>query len=104
MAGELLQIVNGMRMGRPYNDYTDMPASKIGQPSSPRVRVNGLLNAAIISGQAVTWWWKSTDTIASAGSVRPSSSTVAATVEQSSADRAPAGQLTATGGGKTRLR
>jgi hypothetical protein len=66
MAGELLQIVNGTRMGRPYNDYTYMPASKVGQASSPRVRVNGLLNSSITSGQKVTWWSKATDTIGAA--------------------------------------
>lgn len=44
-------------MGRAYNDYTYMPASKVAQLSNPRVRVNGLLNAAITGGRTVSWWW-----------------------------------------------
>lgn len=45
-AGQLRQIVHGTRMGRAYNDYTYMPASKVAQSGSPRVRVNGLLNSS----------------------------------------------------------
>lgn len=65
-ARELIQIVKGYGMGRAYNDYTYMPASKVAQLSNPRVRVNGSLNAAIVSGQTVTWWWRSTPTEAEA--------------------------------------
>jgi len=46
--------------------YTYMPASKVSQLSNPRVRVNRLLNAAIVEGAIVTWWWSSTDTEAAA--------------------------------------
>ncbi len=61
-ARELIQIVKGYGMGRAYNDYTYMPASKVTQLSNPRVRVNGLLNAAVLAGTSVTWWWRSTPT------------------------------------------
>lgn len=57
----LRQIIRGARMQRAYNDYTYIPASKVRQVSSPRVRVNGLLNAALTSGHEVSWWWKSAD-------------------------------------------
>lgn len=61
-AKELVQIVKGYGMGRAYNDYTYMPASKVIQLSNPRVRVNGLLNAALVAGRTVTWWWVATRT------------------------------------------
>jgi hypothetical protein len=53
MAAQLRQIVHGTRMARAYNDYTYVPASKVAQISSPRVRVNGLLNRTIVSGATV---------------------------------------------------
>lgn len=56
-AGQLRQIVHGVRMGRAYNDYTYVPASKVAQASSPRVRVNALLNQALGSGAVIAWWW-----------------------------------------------
>jgi excinuclease UvrABC nuclease subunit len=65
-ASSLLQIVRGQRMNAAYNDYTYMPRSKVTQKSSPRVRVNGLLNRAITAGKTATWWWRATDTEASA--------------------------------------
>lgn len=65
-ARELIQIVNGARMKRAYNDYTYIPASKVAQLSNPRVRVNGLLNAAVCAGQTVTWWWLALETEATA--------------------------------------
>jgi hypothetical protein len=58
MASHLLHVVNGARLHRAYNDYTYVPASKVAQASSPRVRVNGLLNRIMGDGRAVTWWWK----------------------------------------------
>jgi len=62
MARELRQIVNGTRMRRAYNDYTYVPASKVAQKSSPRVRINGLINRALNEGSIVTWWWVETPT------------------------------------------
>lgn len=61
-AGQLRQIVHGTRMGRAYNDYTYVPASKVAQISNPRVRVNGLLNRSLVAGATVTWWWLETAT------------------------------------------
>jgi len=63
MASFLLHVVNGARLQRAYNDYTYVPASKVAQTSSPRVRVNGLLNRAVGEGRAVTWWWLATGTV-----------------------------------------
>jgi hypothetical protein len=63
MASSLVHVVNGARLQRAYNDYTYVPASKVAQTSSPRVRVNGLLNRAIQAGEAVTWWWLGTETV-----------------------------------------
>lgn len=57
-AAVLRQIVHGRRMNRAYNDYTYVPASKAAQASSPRVRVNALVNAALRAGSTVTWWWR----------------------------------------------
>jgi len=58
----LRQITHGVRMQRAYNDYTYIPASKVQQVSNPRVRVNGLLNAALSESHEVSWWWRvSTD-------------------------------------------
>jgi hypothetical protein len=54
-AGQLRQIVHGTRIGRAYNDYTYVPASNVAQISSPRVRVNGLLNRSLVAGATVTW-------------------------------------------------
>lgn len=54
----LRQVVRGSRMQRAYNDYTYIPPSKVLQGSSPRVRVNGLLNAALAKGGSVEWWWR----------------------------------------------
>lgn len=59
-ASQLRQIVHGKRMQRAYNDYTYIPASKVRQSSSPRVRINGLLNRALCEGGTVTWWWRET--------------------------------------------
>lgn len=56
-ADQLRQIVHEARMQRAYNDYTYIPASKVQQASSPRVRVNGLLNRALCEGAVVKWWW-----------------------------------------------
>jgi hypothetical protein len=66
-AGQLRQIVQGMRMGRAYNDYTYVPPSKLNQLSNPRVRVNGLINSELCKGNIVSWWWAETQTEASAG-------------------------------------
>ena len=55
-ASDLRQIVHGARMNRANNDYTYGPLSKLGQASSPRVRVNGLLNRALVAGAKVEWW------------------------------------------------
>lgn len=65
-ARELIQIVKGTTMGRAYNDYTYMPASKVAQLSNPRVRVNGLLNATITGGSTASWWWLELDSEAAA--------------------------------------
>jgi excinuclease UvrABC nuclease subunit len=67
-AGQLRQIVQGVGMGRAYNEYTYVPKSKLAQASSPRVRVNGLLNRAICGGATVSWWW--TETTSEAGALR----------------------------------
>lgn len=63
MASFLLHVVNGARLQRAYNDYTYVPASKVAQTSSPRARVNGLLNRAVGGGHSVTWWWLTTSTV-----------------------------------------
>lgn len=65
-ADQLRQIVHGTRMGRAYNDYTYVPASKVRQTSSPRVRINGLLNREINAGATVEWWWLTTGSSAEA--------------------------------------
>lgn len=65
-AGELLRIVHGARLGSPYNDYSYIPPSQARRPSDPRVRVNGLINAAIGASQVITWWWRLTDSEAAA--------------------------------------
>ena len=62
-AGELRQVVHGTRMGRAYNGYTYVPPSKVVQTGSPRVRVNGPLNAAMDDGSVVTWWWLETASV-----------------------------------------
>jgi hypothetical protein len=62
-ASVLRQIVSGTRMGRAYNDYTYVSPSKLKQTSSPRVYVNGLLNAAFVRGGRVTWWWRPEPTV-----------------------------------------
>lgn len=62
-ASHLLHVVAGANHQRPYNDYTYVPPSKVAQTSSPRVRVNGLLNGVISDGQIVTWWWLKQSTV-----------------------------------------
>ena len=47
MASQLRQVVHGTRMDRAYGAYTYLPASKVVQINSPRVRVYGLLNRSI---------------------------------------------------------
>jgi hypothetical protein len=59
---ELVQIVHGATMDRPYNDYTYIPASQVKRPFDPRVRINGLLNLAFVEGRDVNWWWYETET------------------------------------------
>lgn len=61
MSKMLPQVVHGQRLGRANNDYTYIPLSKIEQLSSPRVRVNGLLNRALVAGHTATWWWLDVD-------------------------------------------
>lgn len=60
-AAELRQIVHGARMQRAYNDYTYIPPSKALQRSSPRVRINALLNTAVCEGSTIAWWWLETE-------------------------------------------
>jgi hypothetical protein len=60
---QVRQVVHGSRMQRAYNDHTYIPASKVGQLSNPRVRVNGLLNAALCEGLEVAWWWVETGSV-----------------------------------------
>jgi hypothetical protein len=62
-ASVLRQIVYGARMNRANNDYTYIPPSKLQQTSSPRVYVNGRLNAALVEGEEVTWWWRAEVTV-----------------------------------------
>lgn len=57
----LLQKVRGQRLGRAFDDYTYCPPSKALKKSQTRARVNGLLNAAIVAGQTVEWWWLCTN-------------------------------------------
>jgi hypothetical protein len=61
MSKNLRQIVQGTRMQRAYNDYTYVPASKAGQVSNPRVRINGLLNRALCADVTVSWWFLALD-------------------------------------------
>jgi len=56
-ASQLRQIVHGARMNRAANDYTYVAPSEVAQSSSPRVRVNGLLNRAFCEESRVSWWW-----------------------------------------------
>jgi hypothetical protein len=63
LASYLPHVVNGARMQRAYNDYTYVPASKVAQTSSPRVRVNGLLNKVLHEGAEVSWWWRTTSSL-----------------------------------------
>lgn len=62
MSGQLRQVVQGAKIGRTYNDYTYIPPSSVRQASSPRVRVNGLLNRALSDNADVSWWWVDTPT------------------------------------------
>jgi hypothetical protein len=55
MSGCVRQVVQGAKMGRAYNDYTYIPLSSLAQLSSPRVRVNGLLNRAFVEDLPVKW-------------------------------------------------
>lgn len=57
-AKSLIHVVQGARLQRAFNDYTYIPPSKVAQKSSPRVRVNSLLNEAFESGSTVRWWWR----------------------------------------------
>jgi len=66
MARELIQIVDGARMNRAYNDYTYVPPSKVRQMSSPRVRINGLINRAMNDGPVISWWWLALATVVDA--------------------------------------
>jgi hypothetical protein len=68
-AGRLRAVIQGTKIGRAYNDYTYVPPSKVRQTSSPRVRVNGLLNKAIVCGSTVSWWWFETPSEAEAASL-----------------------------------
>ena len=65
-AAQLRQIVQGVQMNRAYNDYTYVPPSKLRQLSSPRVRVNGLINDELCNGNRVSWWWAQTESDTSA--------------------------------------
>jgi hypothetical protein len=53
----LIQKVRGQRLGRAYDDYTYCPPSKALKKSQTRARVNGLLNASLVAGHVVEWWW-----------------------------------------------
>ena len=53
----LIQKVKGHRLGRAYDDYTYCPPSKELKQSQTRARVNGLLNASLVAGHVVEWWW-----------------------------------------------
>jgi len=59
-ARQLRQVIQGVQMARAYNDYTYVPESKLGQTSSPRVRINGLRNRAVCNGSTISWWWTAT--------------------------------------------
>jgi len=61
-AKDLRQITQGQPMGRAYNDYTYLPPSQASNPSDPRARVNGQLNAALVAGSSVAWWWRALET------------------------------------------
>lgn len=65
-SSHLLHVVDGARLQRPYNDYTYVPASQASKSSDPRVRINGLLNRAMVGGHDVAWWWLETRTTAEA--------------------------------------
>jgi hypothetical protein len=62
MASQLRQVAHGTRMDSAYNAYADIPAPKVVQINSPRVRVNGLLNRSIVAGATVMLWWLETAT------------------------------------------
>ena len=53
----LIQKVKGQSLGRAYDDYTYCPPSKALKRSQTRARVNGLINASLVAGQVVEWWW-----------------------------------------------
>ena len=53
----LVQKVRGQSLGRAYDDYTYCPPSKALKKSQTRARVNGLLNASLVAGRVVEWWW-----------------------------------------------
>lgn len=53
----LIQKVKGQSLGRAYDDYTYCPPSKALKSSQTRARVNGLLNASLVAGLVVEWWW-----------------------------------------------
>jgi len=62
-ASRLQCITQGARMGRPYNDYTYIPASQCTKASDPRVRVNGLINRALGGRATIEWWWLQVATV-----------------------------------------
>jgi hypothetical protein len=62
MASQLRQVAHGTRMDSAYNAYAYIPAPKVVQINSPRVRVNGLLNRSIVAGATVMLWWLATAT------------------------------------------
>lgn len=68
-ASRLTCITHGAGLGRPYNDYTYVPASQCLNPSDPRVRVNGLINGALARSESVEWWWLQLPTSAGAAAL-----------------------------------
>jgi hypothetical protein len=62
MASQLRQVAHGTRMDSAYNAYAYIPAPKVVQINSPRVRVNGLLNRSIVAGATVMLWCLETAT------------------------------------------
>lgn len=61
MSERLVVMVTGASLDRANNDYTYVPPSKaLMQTSSPRVRVNALVNTALRDGSRVEWWWRET--------------------------------------------
>lgn len=69
-ASHLLHMVQGAQFARAYNDFTYVPPSKAANIHSPRVRVNRLLNSAIVAGREVTWWWRATESVVEADGLK----------------------------------